>query len=176
MDSIEKTFKILENSQSAGDMFRKLIEGKNSKEKHHNVTNIVYYASIENTNIKIRTKALAYIKFLKTMSIDPVWKEGEIINEFNGIELILEQNILEIINLLKTSDRTFINDSVRIQLIQEVLTLLSNYKINKELFSSFKAVLVQKLNLDISDVRKNLTPDESFIYDFITFLDKDIYS
>lgn len=176
MDSKEKIFKILENSQSAGDMFRKLIGGKNYKEKYHNVINILYFASIENRNIKIRTKALAYIKFLKTMSIDPVWKEGKIINEFNGIELILEQNILEIIILLKTSDQTFINDSVRILLIQEILTLLSNYKINKELFSNFKAVLVQKFNLDITEVGKILTPDESFIYDCLSFLDKDIYS
>ncbi len=172
----EKFLNIMANSQSAGDMFRKLIQGKNHKEKYHNVANIIYFASIKNRNIIIRIKALAYIKFFKTMSIDSVWKEGEIINQFDGIELMLEQNILEIIDLLKKPDQTFIYDKERIQLIQEILTLLSNYKINKELFYSFKSALVNELNLDITAVQKKLSPDESFISDSLTFLDKNMYS
>lgn len=164
MEIQKKVFKIIQDSNSAGEMFRILIQGKTYEQKYRNVETIIYHASINNNIIRIRTKALAYIKFLKEMSTDSIWREGDIINQFTNVETILEQNIGEIIEVIKYSPKNFKTNLEYIRLCQEVLTMLTTYKVDKKLLFNLKTLLFDYIDPASDKANKSLSEEERFIY------------
>jgi hypothetical protein len=77
--------------------------------------------------------------------------------------------------MVETSPTGFINNNVSVQLCQEILTMLSTYIIDKELFYGFKSLLIQNLDLANKNEQGKLSTKESFIYDNLLILSQSIY-
>lgn len=150
---------------SAGQIYRKLFQGKSVEEREKMLDQIIFFASINNKELKYRIKSLALLDFLLSMSKDDSWKDGNIIYNIS-LAKIIEDNCNDIIKN-KVENHMGEPTENKIRVIQQIIKLLCSVKINKNIKNKFEENILETLKLKEKKNRGELSLKEEYIYNQI---------
>lgn len=171
----DKIIKMYKRNDTAGIIYD-LIKGKSEEDKRKAMDIFVDLASIENTDRKLRTKALAIVTFFKDMcgekDVGGYYEDGFIIREYQDrAKKIIEDNCCEIIKkagLIENLETDF----EWYDFICETVCCLHSYPVNTKIIKTLFSLLEEKLNLKEKAKIGNMTSRDMHIYDQIPRIKK----
>jgi hypothetical protein len=162
----KKITKSYKKNETAGTIDIKYFSGKTKQEIIFIMQIMVDLARISNADISVRIKALAMIKFFNIVCPDTVVNDrasfycARYIKDIDGIESIIEENCLEIINSIsEKNDNKFRTDFEFFYLIEEVIGNLDYYTISTNIFNEFYDSIV--------GIKEEAKSEYSYIYSIL---------
>jgi hypothetical protein len=164
----DKIIKMYKKNDTAGNIYGEFLKNRTFNERREAVEIFIELAKVEIKDKILRAKALAMLGFFKSMccgdEVNPYYKDGSIICEYQNIPGVVEDNCREVISILNSSERIDLQENKELyRTTTAIIHCLHSYQINPQIALKLFDLFEKKLNFEQKKKSRKMDDVDSYI-------------